>query len=119
LRDTELGRAYGEWKGESGTETRRRRAEEEREWLVSNKWLTIITTPSPVFLKVLISGGFKFFRKNTFRSVDSEWFIGALSLDKSNFRGSEGKEERLPSPLRLRVNGRGWDSTNTGEGSTP
>src|SRR5258708_38820376 len=48
-------------------------------WLVSNKWLTIITTPSLVFLKVVISKGFKFFRKNTCRSVDSAWFIGALS----------------------------------------
>src|SRR2546425_11219311 len=40
--------------------------------------------PSPCFSKVLIPKGFKFFRKNTCRSVDSAWFIGALSLDKSN-----------------------------------
>jgi len=40
--------------------------------------------PSLFFSKVLISNGFKFFRKNTFKSVDSAWFTGALSLDKSN-----------------------------------
>jgi hypothetical protein len=34
---------------ESATEPPRRRAKEERGWLVSNKWLTIITTPFPVF----------------------------------------------------------------------
>jgi hypothetical protein len=68
----------------SATKTQRRRAEEERGWLVSNKWLTIVTTPSPGFSKVLIAKDFKFFRKNTCRSVDSAWFIGALSLDKSN-----------------------------------
>ncbi len=34
--------------------------------------------PPPVFHK-LIPKGFKFFRKNTCRSVDSAWFIGAKS----------------------------------------
>jgi hypothetical protein len=83
----------------STTETWRRKAEEEMGWLVSNKWLTIITTPSPVFLKVLISGGFKFFRKNTFKSVDSAWFIGASSLDKSNFRGFGGEGGKTTYPF--------------------
>jgi hypothetical protein len=36
---------------------RRRRADEEAGWLVSNNWLTIVTTPSPVFQKSLISKG--------------------------------------------------------------
>jgi hypothetical protein len=42
---------YGTWKcgrrmeDGSATGIRRRRAEEERGWLVSNKWLTIIATP--------------------------------------------------------------------------
>jgi len=46
---------YGTWKCvrrmEEGlaAETHKRRAEEERGWLVSNKWLTIITHPSPCF----------------------------------------------------------------------
>jgi hypothetical protein len=82
--------AYRTWKcvrrmeEGSATEPQGRRVEEERGWLVSNKWLTIVTTPSPFFSKVLISNGFKFFRKNTCRSVESAWLIGALSLDKSN-----------------------------------
>src|SRR5712691_2907466 len=33
------------------TETQRHRAAEEGGWLVSNTWLTIITTPPPVFCK--------------------------------------------------------------------
>jgi 8-oxo-dGTP pyrophosphatase MutT (NUDIX family) len=54
---------YGTWKrvwkmeDDAPAETRRRRAEEERGWRVSNKWLTIITTPLPVFIKVFISKG--------------------------------------------------------------
>jgi hypothetical protein len=49
--------AYGTWKcvrrmeEASAVKARRHRAEEERGWLVSNKWLTIITTPPPVFQK--------------------------------------------------------------------
>ena len=48
---------YGTWKCVRrmeeglGTEPQRHRAEEEMEWLVCNKWLTIITTPPPVFHK--------------------------------------------------------------------
>ena len=48
---------YGTWKcvrrmeEVSATESQRHRAGEEMEWLVSNKWLTIITTPPPVFQK--------------------------------------------------------------------
>ena len=82
---------YGTWKSvrrmedESTTETERRRAEEERGWLVSNKWLTIVTTPLPCFSKVIDSKGtLSCFRINTCRSVDSAWFSGALSLVKSN-----------------------------------
>jgi hypothetical protein len=48
LRDTELGSVYGEWKR---GRPQRLRAEEEMGWLASNKWLTIITTPPPVFQK--------------------------------------------------------------------
>ena len=47
--------------------------------------------PLPGFSKVLISKRFKFFRKNTCRSVDSAWFFGALNLDKSNTRGPEAR----------------------------
>ena len=81
---------YGTWKcvrrmeDGSATEPQGRRAEEEMGWLVSNNWLTMMATPLPVFLKVFIPKGFKFFRKNTCRSVDSAWFIGALSLDNGN-----------------------------------
>jgi hypothetical protein len=65
---------YGEWKRgwpqrDRGAELRKK--EEERGWLASNTWLTIITHPLPVFLKVFIPKGFKFFRKNTSKSVDS------------------------------------------------
>jgi hypothetical protein len=68
------------------------RAAESRGWLVSNKWLTIITTPLPVFSKVVISKGFKFFRKNTCRSVDSRWVMTEFSLQKSNCLGPEDSE---------------------------
>src|SRR5713226_9291861 len=40
--------------------------------------------PSPCFSKVIDSKGtLSCFRINTCRSVDSAWFIGVLSLDKS------------------------------------
>jgi len=79
----ELGSEYGEWEIGWRAEARKRRAEEERKWFVSNKWLTITTIPSR-FSKSVDLKGFKFFRKNTCRSVDSAWFIGALNLNKSN-----------------------------------
>ena len=69
--------------------------------------------PLPVFIKVLIPSGFKFFRKNTFKSVDSAWFIGALSLDKSNTRGPNGLT--LPPLFLQRYDSivvRGWGSVN-------
>jgi len=41
--------------------------------------------PSPCFSKGIDSkGSLSRLRINTFGSVDSAWFIGALSLDKSN-----------------------------------
>ena len=41
--------------------------------------------PPPCFSKAIDSKGtLSCFRINTFRSVDSAWFIGVLSLDKSN-----------------------------------
>jgi hypothetical protein len=46
--------------------------------------------PLPCFSKVLISRGFKFFRKNTSKSVDSRWVRGELSLYKSNCLGPAG-----------------------------
>src|SRR5260221_10371268 len=112
----------------SHTETQRRTAEEERGWRVSNKWSTIMRTPLPVFSKVVIAKGFKFFRKNTCRSVDSAWFIGALNSYKSNDRdpgASEGDERtaqrastvRGRSPLRPGRN-RGFGLTYTGQNST-
>jgi hypothetical protein len=55
----------------SATKTQRHRAEVEMGWLVSNNWLTIMATALPVFIKVFIPKGFKFFRKNTSKSVDS------------------------------------------------
>ena len=48
---------YGTWKcvrrmeEGSAAEPWKRRAEKEMGWLVSNNWLTIVTTPSPVFQK--------------------------------------------------------------------
>ncbi len=46
--------------------------------------------PLPGFLKVLIPKGFKFFRKNTCRSVDSRRVMEGLKLYKSNCFGPEG-----------------------------
>src|SRR5882724_1640282 len=71
IRNLEVRTENGRRVGHRGTESR---SEGRKGWLVSNKWLTIITTPCPVFLKVVIPKGFKFFRKNTCRSVDSAWF---------------------------------------------
>ena len=48
--------------------------------------------PLPCFSKVLISKGFKCFRKNTCRSVDSRWVMGEGSLYKSNCLGPEDSE---------------------------
>jgi hypothetical protein len=41
---------------------------------------------------VFVAKDFKFFRKNTFKSVDSRWFKEELNLYKSNFWGPEGSE---------------------------
>jgi len=76
----------------ANTEIQGRGPEKERGWLVANKWLTIVTTPSPVFLKVVIPKGFKFLRMNTCRSVDCKRVMGGLSLYKSNCFGPEGSE---------------------------
>jgi hypothetical protein len=92
-----VGRGYltGIW-GENGRGVGHRdtgtRAEEERGWLAPNKWLTIINSPSPCFSKVVIPKGFKFFRMNTWRSVDSRWVMGDVSLYKSNCCGPEDDE---------------------------
>src|SRR5258708_28405366 len=50
--------------------------------------------PSPCFSKVLIPKDFKFFRKNTCRSVDSAWFIGALSFIRVILEGLRLVRER-------------------------
>jgi hypothetical protein len=84
------------------TEARR---EEETGWLVSNKWLTITTTPSPLFSKVLIPNGFKFFRKNTFKSVDFKRLMARGSLEKSNCCEPEGNEEAGAGEDRSKVGG--------------
>jgi hypothetical protein len=39
-----------------GAETQKRRTEEEKGWLVCNKWLTIITTPPLFFISVHSKG---------------------------------------------------------------
>jgi hypothetical protein len=56
--------------GRRGSHRAQRRRAEEEGWLVTNKWLTITTAASPLFSKVLIPNGFKFFRKSTPKSVD-------------------------------------------------
>jgi hypothetical protein len=76
LRDTELGSLYGRWKVGIPANPP---ADTLLEQLVNHNG-----NPSPGFSKVLIAKGFKFFRKNTYRSVDSALFIEHLNLDKSN-----------------------------------
>jgi hypothetical protein len=53
---------YGTWKSVrrmgdgAATETQRHRAVDEGGWLVSNTWLTIITSPPPAFVSVAAKG---------------------------------------------------------------
>ena len=77
----------GNVKTENGVETRERGA-----WRAGGARDTFLEQlvndngdPLPCFAKVADSKGIlSWFGMNTFGSVDSAWFIGALHLDKSN-----------------------------------